>query len=128
MVTVLFDGDCGLCNRTVRFVVKRDKRNQFRFLPQASPEGVELLEMAKMRDIDAIVVVADGQFLVESDAVIAILSRLGFPWNLFRFSKWVPQKFRDFLYRRIARNRLAWFGQSDSCELPAYFLDSRKDD
>ncbi|PKN39805.1 MAG: hypothetical protein CVU63_14125, partial [Deltaproteobacteria bacterium HGW-Deltaproteobacteria-20] len=30
---VLFDGECGLCHASVRFVVERDDRALFRFAP-----------------------------------------------------------------------------------------------
>src|ERR1041384_6967663 len=30
---LLYDGVCGLCNKTVQFTLKRDKKDQFRFAP-----------------------------------------------------------------------------------------------
>ena len=30
---VFYDGDCGLCHASVRFVIDRDSRRQFRYAP-----------------------------------------------------------------------------------------------
>ena len=33
LAIVFYDGDCGLCNRFVLFLLKRDHRKVFRFAP-----------------------------------------------------------------------------------------------
>jgi len=30
-LVILFDGVCNLCNRTVQFILKRDKQSRFKF-------------------------------------------------------------------------------------------------
>ncbi len=40
---LIYDGLCGFCNRTVRWLLKRDKANQFRFAPQQSRWAEETL-------------------------------------------------------------------------------------
>ena len=39
---VLFDGVCNFCNRSVNFVIKRDKRRYFRFAPLQTAKGGEI--------------------------------------------------------------------------------------
>ncbi len=51
----------------------------------------------------------------DSDAVISIYERLGFPWSLVWIFRSVPPSLRDPIYRLVARNRYRLFGRRDSC-------------
>ena len=39
---VLFDGVCNLCNSSVQFIIKRDKKKQFLFAPLQGKKGQEI--------------------------------------------------------------------------------------
>src|SRR3546814_9296764 len=54
----------------------------------------------------------------DSDAIIAVLARLGGAWRAARLLRLVPRWLRDPLYRRLARNRYRWFGRREACYLP----------
>lgn len=54
----------------------------------------------------------------DSDAIIAVLARLGGAWRIARALSVVPRGMRDPLYRWLARNRYRWFGRKDACYLP----------
>ena len=41
---ILYDGVCGLCNRLVKFVLKRDQEDRFRFAKLQSNFARELLQ------------------------------------------------------------------------------------
>ena len=41
---LLYDGVCGLCNRLVRFVLKRDRRAHFRFASLQSDYAARILK------------------------------------------------------------------------------------
>jgi predicted DCC family thiol-disulfide oxidoreductase YuxK len=41
---ILYDGVCGLCNRLVKFVLKRDSRDQFRFASLQSEFAGSILQ------------------------------------------------------------------------------------
>ena len=49
---VLFDGVCNLCNRSVRFIIKRDPEGVFRFAPLQSDAGVRLLEQFGLAQVE----------------------------------------------------------------------------
>lgn len=103
---LLYDGECGFCGWTVRFVLTHDRARAFRFAPLASVAGQEhLTHHAVDRTIDSIVVIDGGRALVRSDAVLAILQRLGGPWHLLRIGGLLPRRLRDALYDAIARRR-----------------------
>jgi predicted DCC family thiol-disulfide oxidoreductase YuxK len=126
---VLFDGVCIFCSGWVRFVIERDDACRFRFMPIQSPQGQRL---ARELGIDpehpaTNVVIVDGVAFFKSDAALAVLRHLrGMKWTAVLGV--VPKGLRNWVYDRIAQNRYALFGRSESCMRPtpdiaARFLD-----
>jgi len=48
---------------------------------------------------------------IESDAILQIAQHLSFPYKLLVAGIIVPKKWRDTMYRWIAKNRYKWFGK-----------------
>lgn len=133
---LLYDGVCGLCNRFVQFILRRDRGALFRFASLQSPFAASTLSRRATNPstLDTICVVlnyneTNESILTRSDAVIFVLKQLGGFW---RFCAWVlqlvPRSLRDWKYRLIARHRYRIFGRYDTCPLPtandrARFLD-----
>lgn len=117
---VFFDGQCGLCDRSVRLLMKLDRQRVLRFAPLQGETYAELAIADKPADVSTIVVLDDGEVFVRSDAVLQILRRLGGVWKLLAFVVGaVPQPARDAAYRFIAKHRLRVFGGADACKLPS---------
>jgi predicted DCC family thiol-disulfide oxidoreductase YuxK len=114
---ILFDGDCNLCNRTVKFISKRNKNNRFTILSLQSEKGKDLQAQWKINsNIDSVILVKENSVYYESDAIISILKDLNGPYRFIgHAAALLPKKLRDILYRIIARNRYRWFGKSNSC-------------
>ncbi len=81
---LLYDSVCGLCNRMVQFILRRDPAGMFRFAALQSSVAGEILARhgADAADLDTVYVVvnwglADEQILPRSDAVIFVLRHLG---------------------------------------------------
>ncbi len=122
---VLYDGVCGLCNRLVSFLLRHDRRDQFRFAPLQSELAQTLLRRYSLdpNDFDTVVVLADfGQpaerALARSQAALWAVSRLGGIWKLFAIAKLAPLSVREGVYRFIARRRYQVFGKYEQCPLP----------
>ncbi len=123
---ILYDGVCGLCNRFVQFVLKRDRNDQFRFAALQSNFGRDVLQRHGLNPdaLDTVYLVLDhGQtsqhLLSRNDASTAVLEQLGgFPRLLAKLLKLLPRRFRDWRYRLVAQNRYWFFGRYDSCPLP----------
>ena len=122
---VLYDGVCGLCNRTVQFILRRDKRGVFRFAALQGPTGETLLRAhgRDARNLQTVYVVLDrGQpterLLARSAAAQEIARRLGGIYRLALIFNVLPRRWRDALYDFVARRRYRWFGKYDSCPLP----------
>ena len=114
---VLFDGICNLCNSSVRFILKHDTREQFLFSSLQSDASEKLLLHLnyKIRQMNSILLVENGQIHEKSDAVLKIASGMRFPWNLAAVFRILPQKLRDTIYDYVAKNRYKWFGKKDNC-------------
>lgn len=118
---ILFDGVCNLCNASVDFVVRRDRRARFRLAPLQSPLARELLSARRQTDeVRDSVVLAEpgGRLSYASTAALRIARGLGFPWFLLYPLILVPRPLRDAVYDWIARNRYRWFGRRDTCRVP----------
>ena len=127
---VIFDGHCGLCNYTVRWLVRRDSQDRLRFVASESPQIAGLLAR---HGIDApdpesgpvtILVVrdADGpaeQVLMRSEAALAVLRELPQPWPAVAAAlRWIPRPVLDLCYRLVARWRYHIWGRLANCPLP----------
>ena len=115
---VLFDGVCNLCNSSVDFIIKRDKKDTFRFAALQWGITKNLVDAEKLNWKDSIVLLENGQEFFESDAALRIAKKLAFPWNLFYAGIIIPKSFRDFVYRWIAKNRYKIFGKRETCRIP----------
>ena len=117
---LLFDGVCTLCNASIQWVLKHDKKNRFRFAALQSDTGRMLLERVGLSNekLETVVLVDGDRFFTHSDAVLEIARRLGGIWSLARVGRIVPRPIRDALYMWIARNRYRWFGKKEQCMLP----------
>ncbi|NKQ41808.1 MAG: DUF393 domain-containing protein [Sulfurovum sp.] len=123
---VLFDGICNLCNTWGKFIVKHDLDNRFRLLSIQSNEGQEILRHFGYPDdyLESIILITGGQSYEKSEAVLAIMAKMKYPWKLFTIFKVAPLVFRDWLYGLIAKNRYKIFGKNEFC--PIIPNDDRK--
>lgn len=126
---ILFDGVCNLCNNSINFIIKRDKKDIFRFASLQSEIGQQL---ALERGID-VEEAMDSMILIEpgvayyqrSTAALEIARDLGGGFSLISNFSFVPEPFRDGIYNIIARNRYRWFGKQDSCMIPTPELKAK---
>jgi predicted DCC family thiol-disulfide oxidoreductase YuxK len=116
---VLFDGYCVLCDRSVQFVFDRDRRHAFRFAASQTPGAKPFLARCGLGAAPGTIVFVERDgWSVRSSAAIRMARRLGFPWSLAVIGLVVPAAIRDLGYGVIAKNRLRWFGQRDTCRIP----------
>ena len=116
---ILFDGFCNLCNGTVDFLIKTDRKNQFVFISIQSEKGKLLIQKYQIpKETDSVIVIKENKSYFESDGVIEIAGMLNYPWKLGVIGRYIPKKIRDALYRLIARNRYRWFGKRKECRMP----------
>lgn len=117
---VLFDGVCGLCNRSVQLILRNDRRGRFRFAALQSDAGRALLEKFGLSPeaLDSVVLVDGGTAWRKSRAALRIARRMDAPWPLLWPLAVVPRPLADFLYDRLAKHRYRIFGKLDACMIP----------
>ncbi len=117
---LLFDGVCNLCNASVQWILKRDRKGVFKFAALQSDTGQMLLRQFGFseKNFDTVVLVTDGRIFTRSDAALEIVQRIGGVWSLLAVFKIIPRSIRDTIYDWVARNRYRWFGKKEECMLP----------
>ena len=117
---VVFDGICYVCNGFINFLLKRDRKDRFRFtlLQRAKRIGIDESVKQNILSTDSVALVTGGKVYFRSAAVLKILKRLGGGWQLFYVFIIVPRPVCDWFYDVLARNRYKWFGKKDSCMVP----------
>jgi predicted DCC family thiol-disulfide oxidoreductase YuxK len=119
---VLFDGTCNLCNSSVAFIMKHDRRGRFTFASAQSPEGKKLASRHGFAGPTpgSMVLVVGNRAYVRSTASLQIARRLDGLWPLLYVFIVIPAALRDFGYKLIAARRHRWFGTTDQCvNIPA---------
>lgn len=117
---VFFDGECNLCNRSVQFIIKRDKKDQFRFAALQGKTGQELLARHGLpaNQFNSFILAEKGKLYTHSTGALRMLKSLGGFWSLGYGFIIVPRFIRDAVYEWVARNRYRWFGKRDACMIP----------
>lgn len=122
---LLFDGVCNLCNASVQWIIRRDKKALFRFASLQSEYAGQLPALKGKTMPDSLVLLDRDRVYVKSSAALRIARLLGFPWNLLTAGCVLPVFLRDAIYDWVARNRYRWFGKSEACMIPTPELKSR---
>ena len=118
---ILFDGICNLCNSSVQFVIKNDKKDIFRFVALQSELGIEILNFIGVNpnNIDSIVLYQPGvAYYYKSNAVLEIAKTLGGFFIFLKIFAILPLGIRNKLYDFVAKNRYKWFGKKETCFFP----------
>ena len=123
---LLYDGVCALCNGVVKFLMKRDRLDRFRFAPLQSDLGREVLARFDIHSFpDGVVLITEALTPAEriyrrSDAVQESLQQLGAPWKqMGKALNLLPRFLREWVYGVIARYRYRLFGRYNACPVPS---------
>ncbi len=116
---VFFDGDCGVCNFWVQWILERDKKDQFLFASLQSDFGQKFLSE---RNLDTKVFNTlylwkpNEYYLEKSRAVLKIANVLGGIYKLSGIAKIIPKSLSDTVYDTVSKNRMKLANQK--CYLP----------
>lgn len=122
---LFFDGMCNLCNASVQFIIRHDKKQQFLFAPLQSEAGTKALQHFAGNSPDSLILLQDGQYFTRSSAALRVARSLSGLWPLLYGLIIIPPFLRDAVYNLIARNRYKWFGRQNACMMPTKELNDR---
>lgn len=134
---LLYDGSCGVCARSVQFILRRDRRRTLRFASLEGELGRALVAAEpSLAGVDSLIWVEPrgpvvtprgapvlppppARVLVRSRAVLEAGRYLGGAWRLLSaLGRVIPSPVRDWGYDLFARNRHRVSGRTESCLLP----------
>lgn len=122
---VLYDGECGLCNRGIRRLMSLDQRRIFRHAPLKGETAKELFErhglsQAEREKMSGMWLAEDflgnnERLWTKTDALCGISRLLGGAWfRSLALTYWIPRPLRDAAYAIMAANRHRFFGKADA--------------
>ncbi|MBI2516264.1 MAG: DUF393 domain-containing protein [Opitutae bacterium] len=123
---LLYDGECGLCHRIVRALLRADRAGRLHYAPLQSAPAQAYLRAQGLpaEDFDSLVFVPDwsnpapGAYRLRTDGALAAAAVVGGGWSALAWLRVVPRFLRDPFYRCIARTRRGLFGQYRPAPLP----------
>ncbi len=124
---VVFDGECGLCNGFVAWLIRHDAAGQFLIAGSAGQVGQALVARAGLEPeiTESTLLVWDGKAHLRSDAVVAVARGLPWPWRAAAAMRWVPLAWRDGIYGLIAARWPRVEADDPSCGVPPTELVER---
>lgn len=127
---VFYDGECGLCDQVVQFLLKVDNRKLFLFAPLKGKTALKALEGLSLQDRheDSLVLVEnygepDEKIYILGKGALRILWLLGGFWKVAGLISFLPSFLYNWAYRLFARYRHRFF--ADRCQLPKTKKDPR---
>jgi predicted DCC family thiol-disulfide oxidoreductase YuxK len=119
---VLYDGTCGLCSKSVQWILRHEADHELAFAPLQGETATELRarhpEIPKTLDSVVLVDEADRVWL-RSKTFLRVAKHLRAPWRIGWHVRWLPAVVLDLGYRVIARLRYRIWGRADVCDIPA---------
>lgn len=119
---LLFDGECGFCNRSVKFFLKHERKKNGRgamhFVPLNSPNGAMLRDYFDIdKNIDSIILIRSHGAYIKSCAALRLTLYMKGLWPLLAVFLIIPPFLRNPLYDLVAKNRMRFFGRVQQCAL-----------
>jgi predicted DCC family thiol-disulfide oxidoreductase YuxK len=114
---MLYDGECGLCDKSLRFVLEHEQDDRMHFTPLQSDLGRQILTANGLGEDyrDSILLIdAAGKLHTHSDAALKIARYLQSPYHRLGWFRVVPSGLRDVVYRFVAAIRIQVFGTADA--------------
>jgi predicted DCC family thiol-disulfide oxidoreductase YuxK len=109
---VIYDGDCKLCQRAVRFLNHSDTDKGIKFVPSSHPSSEPLFTkyaISKETADKTVIFIENKKVYTKSTAIIKALQKRGGLWRISGIFLLIPPIIRNLIYDWIARRRNATF-------------------
>ena len=118
---VLYDGTCGLCHRSVRWLLRHERDHALQFAPLqgATAAALRVRHPEIPQVLSTVVLVDDDRVYLRSKAFLYAATHLRAPWRWAALWRWIPAFLPDLGYRLIAAIRYRVWGRAELCDLPA---------
>jgi predicted DCC family thiol-disulfide oxidoreductase YuxK len=117
---LVYDGSCGFCSRSVRFILRHEQRHDLVFVTRDSELGRQLRRTYGFESIQSMLWIENGRAFAESGAVMSAARYMGGGWSrLAALGSLVPPTILNSIYRIIARYRRRLSTNLNACPLPS---------
>jgi predicted DCC family thiol-disulfide oxidoreductase YuxK len=120
---IFYDGHCLLCSKAIQYLLKYDKQHQLYFSPLQSDVAKKHLAHIPEPWPDTIILYSNNKTYLQSSAVLRASAKLNVWHKPLYLLLLVPPFIRNAVYDWVAKNRIRWFGKSDTCFLPYEWKD-----
>ena len=117
---LLFDGECGFCNRFVIFFLRRERpgAKKVHFCPLNSSIGKALRTYFEIDErIDSVILIKDYSAYIKSCAALRMTRYMKGLWPLLLIFLIIPPFMRNVVYDFVARRRKKIAGRVENCQL-----------
>lgn len=75
---IIFDGECGFCNKVVLFIAKKDVENKFLFVSSLSKRGEEILNSLELEIVasKSLILIKEYKYFVKGKAIKKIIEAI----------------------------------------------------
>lgn len=101
---IFYDGDCGLCQRSIAYLAQNDVKKKLLFAP-LNGETYRQVFQNEPADLKTVMFYTDSKTKIKSDAILSALYFIGGYNKLFIIAKIIPSFIRDRVYDFIANHR-----------------------
>lgn len=125
---ILFDGVCNLCDASVQFIYKHDKKDIFRFVAIQSELGQKIIKHIGVdtSKIDSIILYEPGlSYSYKAEAALTIAKNLSGIYSLLGYLNFIPNSIKNIVYDYIAKNRYKLYGKKEACMIPTPELKAK---
>jgi predicted DCC family thiol-disulfide oxidoreductase YuxK len=122
---ILFDDNCLICNKWVKFILQHDKSYEIKITSLLSPVGTEVLRINNIIEYNTIVYINNNKYFTKSDAILQIYGKIGGIYSLAIIFSLLPKNLRDFFYDILAQNRYRFNKNQRQCSIPTPELKER---
>jgi predicted DCC family thiol-disulfide oxidoreductase YuxK len=116
---LLFDGECGFCNRTVQFFLKNENsKKRMHFAPLQSEPGRALRRYFEIDEkTDSLILIKGHDAYIKSCAALRLTIYMKGFWPLMMVFVIILPFIRNVVYDFVAKRRMRLFGRVESCAL-----------
>ena len=116
---LLYDGDCGFCNKSIQFFLSREKNNQMHFASLQSETGKQLKHYFEINDkVDSMILIKDYSAFIKSCAALRLTLFMRGLWPVVIIFVIIPPFIRNIVYDFIARRRKRLLKSNEICLIP----------
>jgi predicted DCC family thiol-disulfide oxidoreductase YuxK len=115
---LLFDGECGFCNKSIQFFLERERKKVVHFASLQSDTGKILRKYFEIGDkVDSVILIKDHSAFIKSCAALRMTRYMKGLWPMMMVFVMIPPFIRNIGYDFIAKRRMKWFGRIENCAL-----------